>query len=315
MKTPLVSIITYCFNGERFVHKYFEAILGQTYPNMELIFFNNGSTDLTGEIAETYREKLIDRGIQARIIHYRENQSTCRLKQEGFSLMRGEYFCGCDSDDLMDPTYVEEMAGYLMTHPDKGIVFCQLRVIQEETGEQLGVSKVVPKDEPNGAFLDLLHARNSMFTAISYMMSRRHFEEVNPRKEIYISQYGENYQVQLPFLYHDLQGYIEKPLGQYTVRGDSYSGKLDKDPRKQVDAYKGQEESILATLKQIGAEKYALIAMRRLRRDRYYAALRVNDPELVETCFRELKEVGGLQFKERLISLAPQLYLFLKGYR
>lgn len=136
---PLVSMITYCFNGERFVSKYFEAILAQDYRNIELIFFNNGSSDGTGRIAESYKERLEGRGIRTTIIHYDENQSTCQLKQDAFHMMRGEYFFGCDSDDLIDPQYVSTMAGYLQSHPDKGIVYCQLRVVEEDTGVQKSI--------------------------------------------------------------------------------------------------------------------------------------------------------------------------------
>ena len=143
-RQPLVSMITYCYNGARFVGKYFDAILNQTYPNIELIFFNNGSEDSTGEIAESYRSKLEAKGIITKIIHYKENQCTCSLKQEGIRLAQGEYFFGCDSDDLIDPTYVEEMASYLINHPEKGIVYCQLRTVQEESGEVIGTMKMVP---------------------------------------------------------------------------------------------------------------------------------------------------------------------------
>ena len=51
MTKPLVSIITPCYNGEAFLKRYFESILNQTYPNLELIFINDGSTDRTEEIA------------------------------------------------------------------------------------------------------------------------------------------------------------------------------------------------------------------------------------------------------------------------
>ena len=98
---PLVSMITYCYNGERFVSKYFDAVLAQDYDNIELIFFNNGSMDRTGEIAEEYKVKLEARGIITHIIHYKENQCTCQLKQDAFHMMKGEYFFGCDSDDLI----------------------------------------------------------------------------------------------------------------------------------------------------------------------------------------------------------------------
>ena len=318
MSEPLVSMITYCYNGERFVHKYFEAVLAQTYQNIELIFFNNGSEDRTGEIAEHYKPMLEARGICVQLIHFEKNQNTCELKQKGFQLMHGDYFFGCDSDDLIHPTYIEEMAGYLQSHPEKGIVFCQLQVIQEETGEKLGISKVTPNTVPRGAFFDMLNARNCMFTAISYMMSRAHYEQINPGMKFYLSKYGENYQIQLPFLYHDLQGYIEKPLGDYFVRRDSYTGKLKKDPQKQIDAYKGQEESILATLDTLGGNElneYRLIAQRRLRRDRFYAAVGSGNPAIRKSCYQELGQVGGITLKERVVNCVPGLYQKLRNNR
>lgn len=294
---PLVSMITYCYNGERFIDQYFEALLAQTYQNIELIFFNNGSEDATGRIAESYKNRLEARGIQVVLIHFKENQCTCELKQKAFELMHGEYFFGCDSDDIIYPAYIEEMAGYLHTHPEKGIVFCQLRAVLEETGQAIALMKVEPKEGVRWAFEDLLYARNSLFTAISYMISRVQYERVNPTMRIHISYYGENYQIQLPLLYHDLQGYIHHPLGDYKVRGDSYSEKMRKDPMKQVAAFKGQEESILATLAQILPEddtKYRAIALQRLRRERLRAAMCCNDRAIERECYSELKEIGAV---------------------
>ena len=272
----LVSMITYCFNGERFVHKYFEAVLAQDYRNIELIFFNNGSTDRTGEIAEEYKPKLEAKGYEVHIIHYKENQSTCQLKQDAFHMMKGDYFFGCDSDDLIDPDYVSTMAGYLQRHPEKGIVYCQLRVVEEDTGILMSIDRMIPRYRDREAFIDILNGVNINFTAISYMMSRKHFEKVNPEKKIYISRYGENYQIQIPFLYNNLQGYIERPLGQYTVRKDSYTGTLTTE--KKVTALKGQEKSVLFTLRQINAEKkYYRLFIARIRRDRFYTALHGKD--------------------------------------
>ena len=296
---PLVSMITYCFNGERFVSKYFDAILSQDYDNIELIFFNNGSIDKTGEIAEEYELKLEARGIKTQIIHYRENQSTCKLKQDAFQIMQGDYFFGCDSDDLIDPDYISTMVDYLETHPEKGIVFCQLRVIEEDTGKQRSIMKMIPRTGDKEAFMDILNGTNINFTAISYMMSREWFEKINPEKKIYISMYGENYQIQIPFLYYNLQGYIEKPLGQYTIRSDSYSSTLDVE--KKIRALKGQEESVLATLDQIGAEReYKEYFLKRIRRDRYYTSLLGENNETAQESYDEYRAVQDLGFKDRI---------------
>ena len=297
---PLVSMITYCYNGERFVSNYFEAILSQTYNNIELIFFDNGSEDKTLQIAESYRKKLEDKGIIVNIIHYDENQSTCMLKQKAFQEMKGEYFFGCDSDDYIDPTYVEEMVTFLLENPEKGIVYCQLRRVEEETGNIKSIMKMQPRHKPKEAFVDILMSRNINYTAISYMMSAKHFDVINPTRSIHISRYGENYQVQMPFLYHDLQGYIEKPLGQYTVRKDSYSGTLDHN--KKVIALKGQEESVLATLDQMNMpdrEYFEKLYLARNRKDRFMVSLLCGNDDTVSECFNELKEIKAITLKIR----------------
>lgn len=310
---PLVTMITYCYNGERFVSKYFDAILAQTYSNIELFFYDNGSTDATGVVAQKYRRHLEEKGIQFNLLRYKQNQTGCRLKQQAFHMMHGDYFFGCDSDDIIDPTYIEEMVGYLKGHPDKGIVYCQLRKVREETDEMLGILKMQPRYEEKEAFLDILKGTNINFTAISYMMSRRYFEMVNPTKSIYDSRYGENYQIQMPFLYHDLQGYIEKPLGQYTVRSDSYSSGL-KNYEKKYEALKGQEKSVLATLEQIQPDNidyYKRLFLKRIRREQFYTALYWNNTQAVKESYSSLKEIGRISQKDRASYIFSRMHLFI----
>ena len=94
----------------------------------------------------------------------------------------------------------------------------------------------------------------------------------------------------MPFLYNNLQGYIERPLGQYTVRRDSYTGTLTTE--KKVTALKGQEKSVLFTLRQINAEKkYYRLFIARIRRDRFYTALHGKDRRTAEECWQEYRRV------------------------
>lgn len=315
MNQPLVSMITYCYNGESFLDRYFNGILCQTYPNIELIFIDNGSEDGTDDLVRRFLPSLEANGIRTEYIHFDKNQSTCRMKMLGFEKMHGEYFFGCDSDDVLHPTYVEEMAGYLMAHPEKGLVFCQLDMIDEATGKRISMMKTKPAQTPKAAFVNILSAQNTIFTPISYMMSREHFLRINPKMEIYVSNYGENYQMLLPFLYRDLQGYIEKPLGDYYVREGSYSGRMSRDPVWQTNAYKAQEEAIRATLDQIGVEdraQYDRIYLRRLRRERFYAAVASGDVKIRRECFAELRQAGGASVQEYLVNLLPGVYRAIK---
>ena len=60
---PLVSVITPCYNGEKFLHRFLDSVLNQTYTNVEFIFINDGSFDKTEEIVFSYKERLKSKGI------------------------------------------------------------------------------------------------------------------------------------------------------------------------------------------------------------------------------------------------------------
>lgn len=59
---PLVSLITPCYNGEKYLERFLDSVLAQTYDNIEFILVNDGSTDDTEKIALSYQEKFADRG-------------------------------------------------------------------------------------------------------------------------------------------------------------------------------------------------------------------------------------------------------------
>ena len=66
--TPLVSIITPCYNGEKKAIKFLNSVLEQTYKNIEFIIVNDGSTDKTEEIILSYRDKFISKGDRKSVV-------------------------------------------------------------------------------------------------------------------------------------------------------------------------------------------------------------------------------------------------------
>ena len=63
MKTEKVSIVTPCYNGEKYLERFLKSILNQSYGNIELIFINDGSTDQTEEIIKKYKVNPTDMSI------------------------------------------------------------------------------------------------------------------------------------------------------------------------------------------------------------------------------------------------------------
>ena len=106
MNKKLVSIISPCYNGEAFASRFFENILEQTYPKIELIFINDGSSDRTEEIAKSYEEKFKQKGYEL-IYIYQENAGQAAAVNKGLKLFQGDYFMRTDSDDLLDKNNIE----------------------------------------------------------------------------------------------------------------------------------------------------------------------------------------------------------------
>ena len=103
MKYPLVSILIPVYNTDKFVAEAIESALYQTYKNIEIIVVDDGSTDKSWEIIESYRKKYPS------IIktHKQENKGACAARNKGFELSSGQYIQYLDADDLLAPDKIQ----------------------------------------------------------------------------------------------------------------------------------------------------------------------------------------------------------------
>ncbi|MDQ0967615.1 GT2 family glycosyltransferase [Flavobacterium sp. W4I14] len=98
--SDLVSIIMPVYNAERYVSLAIESILAQTYYNWELIIVDDGSTDKSFEIAQSYQNDRIK-------IYKTENHGQCAANNYGYSKANGSYFKFFDADDLLSPKLIQ----------------------------------------------------------------------------------------------------------------------------------------------------------------------------------------------------------------
>lgn len=119
-----VSIIIPVFNGENYLRQAIDSALSQTWSDVEVIVVNDGSTDGTAYICESYGNKIR--------YFYKENGGVSSAVNLGISKMRGEYFSWLSHDDIYHPNKVEEQIKALYYCKDKkAVVHGNFNVLNE----------------------------------------------------------------------------------------------------------------------------------------------------------------------------------------
>lgn len=99
---PLVSVIVPVYNAERYLRYCVESILGQSHENLEVILVDDGSTDSSPEVCDSYAA----RDSRVRVIH-QSNGGIAAAQNAGLDAARGEYIAFSDNDDILDRRNVE----------------------------------------------------------------------------------------------------------------------------------------------------------------------------------------------------------------
>ena len=138
---PRVSVLMSVFNGERFLKRAVESILGQTFTDFEFLILDDGSTDTTWEILGKYTEK------DTRIVLIRNEQNIglTRSLNKGLRLAQGEYLARQDADDISQAQRLELQVKFLDAHPEVGVVGSALEII-DENGKVLAQRKPAKVD-------------------------------------------------------------------------------------------------------------------------------------------------------------------------
>ena len=91
MKKGLVSVITPCFNTGDYLHWLLDSVLEQTYPYIQMIVVDDGSTDNSRQIIESYVPKFNDRGYSLEYVYQEIRAVGCNTNRAG--LCKGGVSC------------------------------------------------------------------------------------------------------------------------------------------------------------------------------------------------------------------------------
>lgn len=106
-----VSIITPVYNVSAYLPQCIESVLNQTYRDIEFILVDDGSTDQSGTICDTYAQK----DLRIKVIHQSNKGAAC-AKNTGLDNASGNYITFIDSDDYAEMNWIETMVNALETN-------------------------------------------------------------------------------------------------------------------------------------------------------------------------------------------------------
>jgi glycosyltransferase involved in cell wall biosynthesis len=114
--SPRVTVFMPVYNREHTLREAIDSVLGQTYPNFELLLVDDGSSDGSLDIVHGYRDSRV------RLVVHERNLGIPATRNHGLELARGELLALLDSDDVATPTRLRRQVDFLDRRPDVAAV-------------------------------------------------------------------------------------------------------------------------------------------------------------------------------------------------
>lgn len=214
---PLVSIVLPVYNCERYIRECIDSILAQTYNTWELVIIDDGSTDASPNICDEYAQS------EARIkVFHQSNNGVSYSRNIGIEASSGQFIVFCDSDDYLEPEYLETLLQTARDHPSYEHIWCCFQTVSGSDRENARPNYVLHDPVSFYSVKDILtlHAMwldaspcNKLFSAEKLMQNHLRFPED--------LSLGEDYLFNLSYLDCSCKGkiaVISQPLYNYRRR-------------------------------------------------------------------------------------------------
>lgn len=228
-----VSVLIPSYNHERYLPLALQSVFEQTYTDYEVVVVDDGSTDRSVEILQSYKGQIR--------LYTQANRGTYATLNRLIAESRGQYLAILNSDDLWLPTKLEKQVAVLEAHPQVGLVHTYGEFIDHE-GRPLGKNPLGypwPRTKTGNIIEDLV--RYNRIVPSSAMIRRECFERLGGFRE---DLYGlGDWEMWLRIALHYDVGFVDEPLTLYRVH--AYNACHHHD-RMRMDEVKVRSETIHA---------------------------------------------------------------------
>lgn len=123
--TPKVTVLLPTYNAAAYLKEAVDSVLTQTFTDFELLIINDGSTDNTVEILQSYTDSRI-------VVVHQENIGLIGTLNKGLAIAKGKYVARFDADDVCYPTRLEEQYNFMVNNPDYVIIGAEGDYMEED---------------------------------------------------------------------------------------------------------------------------------------------------------------------------------------
>ena len=225
--TRTISVIIPTYNYGRFLSEAITSALQQTYEPGEIIVVDDGSTDETAEVTESFGE---------RVKYLRQDKAgVCAARNLGVASTTGDYIAFLDADDIWEPTKLEKQMRKFEADAEVGLVHCGMREFDSTTGETLQFH--LEGDEGWVAQMHLLFEKPVInASGSSIMVTRAAFDRVKGFDTRLRN--GEDWEFCYRVAKEFKVGYVQEPLVQYRNHGVNATKNISEMERSSLIAWK-----------------------------------------------------------------------------
>ncbi|MGB7338510.1 MAG: glycosyltransferase [Phototrophicaceae bacterium] len=236
---PAISVVMAVYNGEAFIARAIDSILAQTFRDFECIIIDDGSSDTSPDILQTFASN----DDRIRIITNTQNIGLTQSLNKGIAHSRGEFIARHDADDVSYPTRFEQQIALLHTSTDLAFVTSDFHI--KSDGKQQLFKHAPSQIEQRWLMLFLNHI--SGHTGV--MIRRTVLETVNAYDTTY--RYAQDYDLWARIIEKHTFGVIHQALFCMYFHDDNISmRKLDEQQAYALQVSQRQIEALIGTIPQ-----------------------------------------------------------------
>lgn len=219
-----VSIIVPVFNVERYLRKCVDSLIGQTYPEIEILLVDDGSRDSSPEIMVEYANK----DNRVKVLFQEKNKGVSAARNRALNEMTGDWVCFCDSDDWYEVDFIEKMMNCAQRE-NADYIICDYQIVADQ---RLPVTSGSINYLSTGCSNKLVIACGPT-SSCTHMIRKELFKISGVVYPLTCKQYEELPVIPVLAKYAKKIGIVQAPLYNYYQRGNGTSASnISKDSEK-----------------------------------------------------------------------------------